>query len=327
MVETILVTGGAGYIGSVLVERLIKKDVRVVMLDNLSTGHKKAIHPAAIFVQGDIRDRECLDELFRNYPIEAVIHMAAKALIPESITDPAPFYANNMVGGLLLVDAMVAHGVRKIVFSSTAAVYGEPEYIPLDEVHPTQPLNSYGDTKLSFEKVLKWYAGAYGLEATVFRYFSAAGASETYGEAHVPETHLIPRILLAAMNGENAQIYGDDYDTSDGTCVRDFIHVVDLADAHISALELHNPEGFRVFNMGSGNGYSVKEVINVAEEVTGKQVQRVIQPRRPGDPARLVASSEIAMRELNWEPQYQSLQQILGSAWKWHLEHPNGYDD
>ncbi|MBA4376990.1 MAG: UDP-glucose 4-epimerase GalE [Anaerolinea sp.] len=323
----ILVTGGAGYIGSVVTERLLKQGHRVVILDNLVTGHKAALHPEAEFVLGDVRDRICLDLVFSNYSIDAVIHMAAKALIPESITDPAPFYATNLVGGITLADAMVAHGVKKFIISSTAAVYGEPQYLPLDENHPTRPMNPYGDSKLSFENLLHWYANAYGLEVTAFRYFSAAGASENYGEAHVPETHLLPRVLQAAIIGEAVEIYGNDYDTLDGTCIRDFIHVIDLADAHIRALEVPSPDGFRVFNLGSGCGYSVLQVIDAAEAVTGKKLKRTFLPRRTGDPAKLIASSEKAMRELNWQPKLQSLPEILESAWKWHLAHPNGYDD
>jgi UDP-glucose 4-epimerase len=323
--SSILVTGGAGYIGSILVERLIQRGYHVVILDNLSTGHKAAINPQAHFVLGDVCDRSCLDLVFRNYQIEAVIHMAGKALIPESISDPAPFYTVNLLGGLKLADAMVTNGVKKIVFSSTAAVYGTPIHLPMDEDHPTNPINSYGETKLSFEKLLKWYANAYGLKVTIFRYFSAAGASEVYGEAHVPETHLMPRMLQAAIRGEPAQIYGDDYDTPDGSCIRDFIHVSDLADAHIQALEVADSDNYRVINLGSGNGFSVKQVTDIVEEITGKSLQRVIMPRREGDPTRLVASAQKAKQVLNWLPQYPSLHAIIESAWQWHMKHPNGY--
>lgn len=254
----ILVTGGAGYIGSVVVERLIQRGQRVVVLDDLSTGHRGALHPEATFVPGDIRSQEDLDVVFGVHRVDAVIHMAAKALIPESITDPAPFYSVNLGGGLALLDAMRRYGLKKLVFSSTAAVYGEPEQVPIDETHPTYPINSYGDTKLSFERALGWYARAYGLEVTTFRYFSAAGASAAYGEAHVPETHLLPRVLRAAMTGDVAQVYGNNYDTPDGTCVRDFIHVIDLADAHIRALAVPNPDHFRIYNMGSGYGSTLR---------------------------------------------------------------------
>ncbi len=322
----ILVTGGAGYIGSIVAERLINAGQRVVVLDNLSTGYRQAVHSEAEFVLGDIRDLSCLVHLFSHFNIDGVIHMAAKALIPESITDPAPFYDINLSGGIKLVDTMVAHGVKRIIVSSTAAVYGQPDSIPIDESTTTNPMNSYGETKLSFERMLYWYSRAYGFEATIFRYFSAAGASINYGEAHVPETHLIPRLLLSALNGTSeAEIYGTDYDTPDGTCLRDFVHVIDLADAHIRALEVSNISGFRVYNMGSGTGYSVLDVADKVERITGKKLQRKFLPRRNGDPARLVASSAKAIHELEWKPTYQSLDDILVSAWNWHCRFPNGY--
>jgi len=324
----ILVTGGAGYIGSVVVERLISAGQRVVVLDNLSTGYRQAVHANADFVLGDIRDLSCLEHVFSSFDVDGVIHMAAKALIPESITDPAPFYDINLSGGIKLVDAMVAHGVRRIIMSSTAAVYGQPDSMPIDESTTTNPMNSYGETKLSFERTLYWYSRAYGLETTIFRYFSAAGASICYGEAHVPETHLIPRLLLSALKGTfAAEIYGSDYETPDGTCLRDFVHVIDLADAHIRALEVSNTSGFRVYNMGSGTGYSVLEVVDKVEKTIGKKLQRKFLPRRSGDPERLVASSARAIRELGWRPTYQSLDDILVSAWNWHCRYPNGFQN
>lgn len=323
---TILVTGGAGYIGSVVVERLINTGQRVVVLDNLSTGYRQAVHSEAEFVLGDIRDLSCLEHVFSHFDIDGVIHMAAKALIPESITDPAPFYDINVSGGIKLVDTMAAHGVKRIIMSSTAAVYGQPDIMPIDESTTTNPMNSYGETKLSFEKMLFWYSQAYGFEATVFRYFSAAGASRDYGEAHVPETHLIPRLILSALRGTyEAEIYGNDYDTPDGTCLRDFVHVIDLADAHIRALEVPNISGFRVYNMGSGTGYSVLDVVDEVEKITEKKLQRRFLPRRNGDPARLLASSAKAIRELEWKPTYQSLDDILVSAWNWRCRYPNGF--
>jgi UDP-glucose 4-epimerase len=323
---TILVTGGAGYIGSVVVERLINMGQKVVVLDNLSTGHRQAVHPKAEFVHGDIRDAVCLDHVFGQLGIDGVIHMAAKALIPESITDPAPFYDINLLGSIRLADAMVAHGVKRIIMSSTAAVYGQPESVPIDENAPTHPMNSYGETKLSFERMLCWYSRAYGVEATIFRYFSAAGASASYGEAHVPETHLIPRLLLAALTETpTAEIYGTDYDTPDGACLRDFVHVVDLADAHIRALEVPNSSGFRVYNMGSGVGYSVLSVVDNVEKITGTKFERRFLPRRKGDPARLVASSAKAVRELGWNPAHPTLDGILMTAWNWHRSHPDGF--
>jgi UDP-glucose 4-epimerase len=310
------------------VERLINSGQRVVVLDNLSTGYRQAVHSKAEFVLGDIRDLSCLEHVFSSFGIDGVIHMAAKALIPESITDPAPFYDINLSGGIKLVDAMLTHGVKCIIMSSTAAVYGQPDRIPIDENTITNPMNSYGETKLSFERMLYWYSRAYGLETTVFRYFSAAGASTLYGEAHVPETHLIPRLLLSALNGTfAAEIYGTDYNTLDGTCLRDFVHVIDLADAHIRALQVSNSSGFRVYNMGSGTGYSVLDVVDKVEKITGIKLQRKFLPRRSGDPECLVASSARAILELGWEPTYQSLDDILLSAWNWHCRHPNGYQN
>jgi len=323
---TVLVTGGAGYIGSVVTERLVATGARVVVLDDLSAGHREAVDPAAAFVLGHVGDRALLDDVFARFSVTAVIHMAAKALIPESITDPALFYADNLVAGATLLDAARAHGASRFVMSSTAAVYGEPERIPVDEDHPTRPMNSYGETKLAFERMLYWYARAYGLQVTVFRYFSAAGATERRGEAHEPETHLLPRLLLAALSATPvAEVFGDDYDTSDGTCVRDFVHVADLADAHVRALAASDPSGFRVFNVGSGTGYSVLETVGAVERVTGRKLERRVLQRRAGDPARLVASAARLQRELGWRPALQSLEAIVESAWAWHRAHPRGY--
>ncbi len=324
----ILLTGGAGYIGSIVTERLIAKNTPVVVLDNLSTGYRQAIHPAADFVHGDLNDRQCLDRIFNRFPIEGVIHMAAKALIPESVKDPEPFYTCNLLGGMTLLNAMVAHNVKRFIMSSTAAVYGQTDRVPIDETFPTCPMNAYGESKLSFERVLCWYARAYALEVTTFRYFSAAGASQAYGEAHRPETHLLPRLLLAALNskGENtADIYGTDYPTPDGTCIRDFIHVIDLAEAHICALKTPNPAGFRIFNMGSGTGFSVLQVVDMVEKITGRKLKRKLLPRRAGDPAQLVAASTKVMQEMHWKPLYPTLESILESAWLWHQAHPQGY--
>lgn len=323
--RTILVTGAAGYIGSVVAEQLVERGDTVFAVDNLSTGHAGALHPKARFLPVDLGNRESVDLVFRAYRFDAVIHMAAKSLIPESIADPAPFYTANIVGGLNLINAMVAHGVKPIIFSSSAATYGETDRFPIDETTPTCPMNPYGESKLAFENILRWYGQAYGLETTAFRYFSAAGASAEYGERHVPETHLIPLVLQAAAEGRPTNVYGDDYPTSDGTCIRDFIHVIDLAAAHIRALDVPNPEKFRVFNLGSGTGYSVLEVIRVAEMVTGKSIARNFAPRRAGDPAKLVATTEKAIRELDWRPRYQSLAEIIDTAWRWRQAHPQGY--
>ncbi len=324
----ILLTGGAGYIGSIVTERLMDKGRQVVVLDNLSTGYRSAVHRGANFVHGDINDRQCLDRIFTRFPIEGVIHMAAKALIPESVKDPEPFYTCNLIGGMTLLNAMVAHKVTRFIMSSTAAVYGQPDHVPIDESFPTCPMNSYGESKLSFERVLYWYSRAYELEVTTFRYFSAAGASRMYGEAHHPETHLLPRLLLAALDPKghgSADIYGTDYPTPDGTCVRDFIHVIDLAEAHIRALEVPPPDRFRIFNMGSGTGFSVLQVVDMVEQITGRKLKRNRLSRRAGDPAQLVATSAKVMKELNWKPLYPTLAVILDSAWQWHQAHLTGY--
>jgi len=324
----VLLTGGAGYIGSIVAERLIEKGRKVVVLDNLSTGYLAAVHPEASFIQGDINDRQCLSGIFTRFPIEGVIHMAAKALIPESVRDPAPFYTINLLGSLSLINAMLEHKVKTFIMSSTAAVYGNPDHVPIDETFRTCPMNSYGESKLSFERVLYWYAKAYGMEVTIFRYFSAAGASRIYGEAHRPETHLIPRLLLSVLNSKgsaSADIYGTDYPTQDGTCIRDFIHVIDLAEAHIRALEVPSPDQYRIFNMGSEKGFSVLQVIDMVETVTGFKLKRNLLPRRVGDPEQLIASSSKVMKELNWQPLYTKLENILATAWEWHKSHPQGY--
>lgn len=321
----VLVTGGAGYVGSVVTERLIAVGEEVIVLDDLSAGHREAVHPKAQFVEGDIGDRATLDATLEGFGVDAVMHMAAKALIPESVTNPALFYAVNMTAAANLLESVRQHGVGRFVMSSTAAVYGEPERIPIDEDHRTRPLNSYGETKLSFERMLYWYARAYGLNVTVFRYFSAAGATAERGELHMPETHLLPRLIRAALDGAAAEVYGSDYDTPDGTCIRDFVHVEDVAEAHRLALTVPNPSGFRVFNVGSGSGYSVLEAITTVEKVTGRRLERRMLPRRAGDPARLVASSARLARDLGWRPRLQSLEAIIDSAWRWHRAHPAGY--
>jgi UDP-glucose 4-epimerase len=325
--QKVLITGGAGYIGSVVTERLIGQGYEPIVIDDLSAGNRGAVHPKARFVAGDVRNSNDLAVLFESFAIRSVIHLAAKASVSQSISDPAPFYAVNVGGGIQLLEAMITYGVKRIVVSSTAAVYGEPLGIPLDEDHPTAPLSSYGETKLSFERMLAWYVKAYKLEATTFRYFNAAGASDAYGEAHVPETHLIPSLLRAADTDGVSHIFGNDYDTPDGTCIRDFVHVVDLADAHIRALEIPNLDGLRTFNLGSGTGYSVLEVIEFIETVTGQKLHKHFCPRRNGDPARLVASFDKAKEGLGWQPRKQALRSIVESAWRWHKAHPKGYED
>lgn len=325
----ILVTGGAGYIGSVVTEELVRDGHEVTVYDNLSMGHGAAVHPDSHFVRGDLFDGGLLRETFRGRRIEAVVHMAAYAYVGESVTNPSKYYHNNVVGGLSLLDAMRDAEVRRIVFSSTCATYGEPERVPMDETLPQRPTNPYGQTKLAFEGALKWYGAAYGLEHTSLRYFNAAGATERFGEHHSPETHIIPIVLDAARGRRtHVEIYGDDYPTRDGTCVRDYIHIVDLARAHILALHALGRGASTAYNLGcGGDGYTVREVIDVAREVTGRDVPVRTGPRRPGDPAALVASSEKIRRELGWEPRFQDLRKIVASAWAWMETHPDGYGE
>jgi UDP-glucose 4-epimerase len=324
----VLVTGGAGYIGSVVTEELIKDGHEAVVYDSLYKGHRKAVDPKARFVEADLMDGDTLRRTLRENQIEAVIHMAADSLVGESVINPAKYYHNNVVAGLALLDAMRECDVKRIVFSSTAATYGEPAKQPIEETDPTNPTNPYGETKLAFEHALKWYDNAYGLRYTSLRYFNAAGASERCGEWHDPETHLIPIILqVASGRREHVEIYGDDYPTRDGTCVRDYIHVIDLARAHVLALGALD-KGSRIYNLGcGGDGYSVLEVIETARSVTGHEIPVKVGPRRPGDPAVLIASSERIKRELGWRPAMQDLRVIIQSAWDWLQRHPNGYEE
>jgi UDP-glucose 4-epimerase len=322
----ILVTGGAGYIGSVVTQELLNDGNDVVVYDNLYKGHRDAIVSGAEFVQADLMDAASLRSTLSDRRIEAVIHMAADSLVGESCANPSKYYRNNVVAGLALLDAMREANITRIVFSSSAATYGEPESQPIDETAPTRPSNPYGETKLAFERAMHWYTEAYGLRYASLRYFNAAGATEHCGEWHDPETHLIPIALQAAAGTRAAvEIYGEDYPTRDGTCLRDYIHVVDLARAHILALKALQA-GSRIYNLGcGGEGYTVREVIETARAVTGKDIAVRVAPRRPGDPATLVASSEKIKRELKWNPQYQDLGVIIESAWRWVLTHPNGY--
>ena len=327
----ILVLGGAGYIGSHTVYELIDAGRDVVVADNLLTGFRAAVHPKARFYQLDIRDRSALDELFTKEKIEGVIHFAASSQVGESMSDPLKYYDNNLHGTMVLLQAMVAHGVDKIVFSSTAATYGEPERVPILETDRTDPTNCYGETKLAMEHMMRWVSRAHGLKYVALRYFNACGAhpSGAIGEAHNPETHLIP-LILQVPNGqrEKISIFGDDYPTKDGTCIRDYIHVSDLAQAHILALD-HLLEGGEsdVFNLGNGVGFTVKEVIDVARAVTGHPIPAETCPRRAGDPAQLIASSKKAVEQLGWKPKYNDLNTIIASAWKWHSAHPRGYEE
>lgn len=327
---TILVLGGAGYIGSHTVYELIDNGEDVVIIDNLLTGHKEAIHPKARFYKGDIRDREFLDDVFKKEKIDAVIHFAACSLVGESMEKPLKYYDNNLCGTKILLDSMVANGIDKIVFSSTAATYGEPEKVPILETDRTEPTNTYGETKLSMEKMFKWVGKAHGIRYVSLRYFNACGAhiSGQIGEDHTPESHLIP-LILQVPNGkrEYISIFGDDYDTKDGTCVRDYIHVTDLAQAHILAVKyLQTGNESNIFNLGNGVGFTVKEVIDTARKLTSHPIPAKITPRRAGDPAQLIASSEKAKEILGWTPEHNSLEEIISTAWNWHKNHPNGFN-
>lgn len=327
----ILVLGGAGYIGSHTVWELIDRGEDVVIIDNLLTGYREAIHKKARFYEGDIRNREFLDHVFEKEHIEAAIHFAASSLVGESVTDPLKYYDNNLYGTKVLCDAMVAHGIDKIVFSSTAATYGEPERIPILESDRTEPTNPYGETKLSMEKMFKWVGRAHGLRFVSLRYFNACGAHKSgeIGEAHNPESHLIP-LILQVPNGQrdNIMVFGDDYDTKDGTCVRDYIHVTDLAQAHILAMDyLRQGKESNIFNLGNGVGFTVKEVIETARRATGHPIPAITAKRRTGDPAKLIASSDKAKEILGWKPEHNDLEEIIASAWNWHKNHPRGYQN
>ena len=322
--RVILVTGGAGYIGSHAVKALEERGFETIVLDSLVYGHRDLIETnlKAKLVAGDINDRAFLDRLFSTTKIDAVMHFAAFAYVGESVTDPAKYYRNNVVGTLTLLDAMREHGVTNFVFSSTCATYGNPQSIPITEDHPQQPINPYGAGKLAIERVLKDYDPAYGLKSVIFRYFNAAGADPDglFGEDHNPETHLIPLILQAAAGKRAAiSVFGTDYDTPDGTCIRDYIHVTDLAQAHVLGLEyLLEHQTSQIFNLGNGNGFSVKEVVDTARQVTGKEIAIEECPRRVGDPAVLIGSSTKARKMLGWEPKYADLNAIVKHAWNWH---------
>ncbi len=326
---SILVLGGAGYIGSHTVKALCDEGVDTVVADNLSTGYAAAVDKRARFYKGDISDQAFLSALFNKEHIDGVIHFAAYSLVGESVSNPLKYYENNLSGTRVLLEAMVAHKIDKIVFSSTAATYGEPERMPIDERDRTCPTNPYGETKLAMEKMFYWTAKAHGLRYVSLRYFNACGADESgeIGEAHAPESHLIP-LILQVPNGQRAHIsvFGSDYPTKDGTCVRDYIHVTDLAQAHILAMRyLANGQESNIMNLGNGVGFTVQEVIETARRVTGHAIPAVISPRREGDPAQLIASSEKARKVLGWRPQHAELEEIIASAWNWHKRHPNGY--
>lgn len=321
----VLITGGAGYIGSIVTEVLLEAGDDVVVYDNLSTGHRESVHPSAGFVSGDVGDEELLVATLRDNGIEAVVHMAGFIEAGESMKDPGKYFRNNTCRPVSLLEAMKTADVGKILFSSTAAVYGNPLTEVIGEDHPQQPANAYGESKLSYERILDWYDRIHGIRHGALRYFNAAGASKDRGEDHHPESHLIPLVLHAAMGSRNGvEIYGTDYPTPDGTCIRDYIHVRDLADAHLLALRRLDRESLH-FNLGNGKGYSVREVIDTAREITEINFEVRETGRRPGDPAVLVASSARIVKELGWQPKYPSLSAIVESAWHWHQGHPNGY--
>jgi UDP-glucose 4-epimerase len=324
----VLVTGGAGYIGSQVALDLAREGYEPVILDNLGKGHREAVIKGT-FIQGEISDFNLVTEVIAREKVEAVIHLAASSLVGESVKDPAKYFRNNIGNGQALLDALVAGGVKQIVFSSTAAVYGEPEQVPIPEDHPKNPTNPYGFSKLTFEGILQFYEQAYGLRFISLRYFNAAGADREgqIGEDHTPETHLIPIVLQTALGARaHLELYGTDYPTPDGTCVRDYIHVADLSQAHLLALKALAAGGdSAIYNLGNGQGYSNREVIETARKVTGKMIKVIDGPRRPGDPAVLVASAEKIKADLGWDPQYPDLEQIIATAWHWHKNHPNGY--
>ncbi|HEY2144275.1 MAG TPA: UDP-glucose 4-epimerase GalE [Candidatus Udaeobacter sp.] len=321
----IFVTGGAGYIGSVCSELLMDEGHEVAIFDNLIEGHRRALDSRAQFIQGDLADRNQIESALSRTRPDAVMHFAAYALVPESMRDPSKYFRNNISNGLNLLDAMVAARVQRIIFSSTCAIFGPPERIPIDETAIPRPISPYGESKLAFEKILRWYDEIHGLTFISLRYFNAAGATENFGEDHRPETHLIPTVLKVALGqSPSVEIYGTDYETPDGTCIRDYIHIVDLARAHILAL---GASGSGFYNLGTGGGSSVQEIIEACRKITGRKIGTVEKPRRPGDPPRLIASSEKIKKELGWQPQFQSLDAIIESAWAWHQKFPQGYDE
>ena len=324
----VLVTGGAGYIGSITTEMLLDAGYKVVVYDNLVKGHTGAVDPRALFVEGDLNGGALLEETLRTNHIDAVMHFAAFSLVPESMQDAAKYFSNNVSASVTLVEAMVRTGVKMMVFSSSAATYGLPKEVPIQERDATAPINPYGESKLMFERMLRWFDEVHRIRFVSLRYFNAAGASKTFGEVHDPETHLIPIVLQVALGQRpSIQIAGDDYPTQDGTAVRDYVHVEDLADAHILALEWLSDGGeSQIFNLGNGHGFSVKEVIETARKVTGHEIPAQVGPRRAGDPPALVASSEEIMKTLGWKPKYAALDQIIETAWDWHRRHPMGYE-
>jgi len=324
----ILVTGGAGYVGSVCAAELVKQGNCVVTYDNLTAGHRQAVDDGVQFVRGDIADTEQLKRVCKKHHIEAVMHFAASALVEESVRNPHLFYRNNVCGTISLLEVVAALKIQRLIFSSSAAVYGEPKRVPIREDHPNSPVNPYGETKLVIERALAWYHGAYGIKSASLRYFNAAGATQELGEDHRPESHLLPRLLAAASNPKGTfQIYGDDYPTPDGTCIRDFVHVLDIAQAHILALHSLSKLGSRIYNVGLGKGYSIRAVVKAVEEITGRKLDVCVGRRRQGDPAVLVATAQKLRRELKWEPRHSALKNIIHTAWAWMQMYPKGYRD
>lgn len=319
----ILVTGGSGYIGSVTTEMLCDGGHAVTVFDNLERGHIEAVDPRARLIAGDLRERGAIEAAMKAVKPDAVLHFAAYALVGESMEDPMMYFRNNVGGGLNLVGAMLETGVKRIIFSSTCATYGQPERVPMDEELPQKPTNPYGESKLMLETAMRWEASRRGLEPTFLRYFNACGATEQHGEDHDPETHLIPNVLKVALGQAAAvNVFGDDYPTADGTCVRDYIHIVDLARAHILALE---KGALGAFNLGTGDGMSVKQIVDACREVTGREIPVKIAPRRPGDPACLVAGAAKAEKVLGWKPERSNVKEVVADAWRWHSRHPHGY--
>lgn len=323
----ILVTGGAGYIGSVTVEQLVEAGKEVVVLDNLSLGHREAVHPEATLEVGDLANREVVSKIIQTHQPDAVMHFAAKSLVGESMENPSLYLGDNVTNGLNLLRAMAEHGVNKFILSSTANLFDQPEAIPITEQERIVPGSPYGESKFFLERMLHWYSIIYGMRYACLRYFNAAGASDTRGEDHNPELHLIPIVLQVALGQrDDVKIFGDDYDSPDGTCVRDYIHIIDLAQAHILALQALDT-GNCVYNLGNGSGYSVKQVIETARNITGHAIPASVAPRRAGDPAVLVAGSDKIRQELGWAPRFPELHDIIASAWTWHQAHPHGYSN
>ncbi len=321
----ILVTGGAGYIGSIVTEQLVKAGEAVVVFDNLYQGHRAAVHPEAAFVEGDLADRAAVDAVFAEHRPDAVLHFASHTLVGESMEKPFLYLGQNITNGLNLFQSALEHNVRRLIMSSTANLFDDPERMPIDEAERIVPGSPYGESKFILERMLHWLDRIHGFRYAALRYFNAAGASEERGEDHEPEMHLIPIVLGVAMGKrEHIKIFGDDYPTRDGTCVRDYVHVLDLAQAHILALRALD-QGSRVYNLGNGQGFTVKEVVETAREITGHPIPAQVTARRPGDPAVLIASSDKIRQELGWQPQYSNLRDIIGSAWRWHQSHPDGY--